>query len=225
MEGLFITGTDTVIGKTIVCGLLARFLSEQGKAVVTQKWIQTGCDGFLEDIESHWAIMGIDGTSLASHKEAICPYCFKLPASAHLAAEQEGAIIDPEHIKDCYHRLEGAFESVLVEGLGGVLVPYSRTALVVDIVAELGLEVCVVAQNKLGAINHTLLTIEALKRRDLKIVGVIYNSCLGQDRRITADNPRIIEDLTGIRSLGVLPWMTDTNRLYEAFMPIGQILC
>jgi dethiobiotin synthetase len=222
MSGVFITGTDTEVGKTVVCGLLARYLMDQGQRVITQKWIQTGAQGFSEDLLAHLSFMGKGRADIEPYASSVCPYLFERPASAHLAAEYEQAVIEPIRIKQAYHILTEAFDTVLVEGLGGALVPYSRDALVLDIVTELALPVCVVVHNKLGAVNHTLLTLEALRTRGLHCLGLIYNDCPGQDDFVVQDNPRIIQDITGKSSLGNVPWLDDHEQLVDAFNTIGQ---
>lgn len=224
MKGLFITGTDTAVGKTVVCGLLAAHLRQAGARVVTQKWIQTGCSGFSEDIETHLRFMGLERRELGVAENVVCPYTFPLAASPHLAAEAAGQTIDPEHIKACYLKLAERYDRVLVEGLGGVAVPYSRDSLVLDLVVDLELPVLVVVQNKLGAINHTLLTVEALQQRRLRTVGLVFNSCPGEDPRISQDNPRVVAELTGQPCLGTLPWQRDHRGLTNSFRPLGKAI-
>jgi dethiobiotin synthetase len=223
MKAVFVTGTDTEVGKTLVCGLLARYLNEQGLRVVTQKWIQTGSvDDIPEDIASHLCLMDRDASHIASFRSDVCPYQLALPASAHLAGEAEERTIDPERIKQSTLNLIQAFDRVVVEGLGGALVPYSRDGLVIDIVKMLDLPVVVVARNRLGAINHTLLTIEALLARGLKILGVVFNGSEYENACIAQDNPQIVADLTGQRILGSLPWTKELYALHDAFEPIGE---
>ena len=224
MKGLFITGTDTAVGKTVVCGLLAAYLQEAGARVVTQKWIQTGCTGFSEDIETHLRFMGLDRQALEAGEDLICPYTFPLAASPHLAAEAAGQTIDPEHLKACYLKLANRYDRVLVEGLGGAAVPYSRDSLVLDLVVDLELPVLVVVQNKLGAINHALLTVEALRQRGLRTVGLVFNSCPGEDPRIVQDNPRIVAELTGQPCFGTLPWQRDHRGLTNSFRSLGKAI-
>ena len=114
------------------------------------------------------------------------------------------------------------FDCVIVEGVGGVLVPYDDRGLVIDIAAELALPVLIVARNRLGAVNHTLLTVEAVRNRRMKIIGIVYNSDAGgSDPLIEKDNPRIIEEISGETTLGSLPRLEDNERLYAAFVPIG----
>lgn len=223
MKAVFVTGTDTEVGKTVVCGLLARFLLDAGYNVVTQKWIQTGCVSFPADIAVHLELMGKSRKDIKDFLPDICPYRFSFPASAHLAAELEGKKIEPEKIKDSFYKLRKNFEFVITEGIGGALVPFNRSALVIDIAAELDLPVLLVAANKLGAINHTLLTIEALKARGLKILGVVFNSRREKtDELILADNQQIIKTFSGEEISGRLPWSQDLSLLHKAFVPIGK---
>ena len=221
-KGIFITGTDTEVGKTVVTGLLAQYLLGKTWSVITQKWVQSGCEGFPEDIAVHLHWMGRTREGIANYQEAVCPYVFALPASAHLAAEAQGRAIDLAVIKQAYERLAARFEWVLVEGMGGALVPYSRKALLLDLVDELDLPVLIVAKNKLGAINHTLLTIEAIQARGLTVLGIVFNGPEHEPDAISEDNPKIIEDLADVKVLGTLPWTQDEALLAEAFKSIGR---
>ena len=224
MKGLFITGTDTAVGKTVVCGLLAAHLRRAGDRVVTQKWIQTGCTGFSEDIETHLRFMGLERRALGADEDFVCPYIFPLAASPHLAAEAAGQTIDPEHIKACTLKLAERNDRVLVEGLGGVAVPYSRDSLVLDLVVDLELPVLVVVQNKLGAINHALLTVEALQQRRHRNLALFPTTSPGQARRRPQDKPRSHPDDTGHQSLGTLPWQEDRQSLTNSFRPLGKAI-
>ena len=225
MNAVFVTGTDTEVGKTVVCGLLARYLLERNSRVVTQKWIQTGSPAFSTDIASHLRSMKKTKKDVQPRLSDMAPYTFRFPASAHLAAKLEQKRISPAKIKKSFTRLTKDFDLVIVEALGGVLVPYNKKKLVVDIAEELKLPAIIVAKNTLGAINHTLLTIEALKQRNMKILGIIFNEqAKKEDQVILKDNPKIIKSLTGENILGMLPWQKDSELLYKAFRPIGKKL-
>ena len=221
MKAVFVTGTDTEVGKTVVCGLLARHLLDKGCNAVTQKWIQTGSRGFPEDIGVHLKLMGKTKADIKKYLSYIAPYMFRLPASAHLAAASQEKSISAAKIKNCFKKLAEDFDFVVVEGIGGALVPFNKKRLVIDIAVELGLPVIIVAKNKLGAINHTLLTIEAVRARGLKILGIIFNGqAVKEDKTVLEDNPKIIKALAGERILGNLPWSKDKDLLYRAFAPI-----
>ena len=202
MKALFVTGTDTGVGKTIVCGLLGRFLSNNGYRAIIQKWIQAGSNNFPKNVN-------------------VC-YTFKYPASPHLAAGLEKRRINAGKIKKSFKFLKKGFDFVIVEGIGGALVPFNEKRLVIDIAKELYLPVLIVVANKLGAINHSLLTIEAVKRRNMKIMGVIFNNRYkSADKIILEDNAKIVKALSGEKILGILPYCKDRNKLHKAFLPIG----
>ncbi len=220
MKGIFVTGTDTGVGKSIITGLLAKYLREKGYKVVTQKWVQTG-SRLSADINLHLKIMGVAKGAIKDHLDCVCPYIFKLPASPHLAAKAENRKINITRIKQSFKSLSSKFDFVIVEGIGGALVPVNDKRLVIDIARELGLPVLIVAQNKLGAINHILMTIEVLKQRKMKILGILFNNCPGQNKLILQDNPEIIRKMTQQKILGVLPWNKRLDLLYKKFLPIA----
>ncbi|MBI5124410.1 MAG: dethiobiotin synthase [Candidatus Omnitrophica bacterium] len=187
VRAIFVAGTDTGVGKTVVTSLLARSLMEDGYNVATQKWVETGRTG---------------------RSDAHTPYILKMAASPHLAARMEKKSIRISKIENSLKRLSRDFDIVIIEGSGGLLVPLNEKTLLIDIVKKLSLEVVLVAHNRLGAINHTLLSIEALKRRNIKIIGVIFNTVSKkEDNLVLKDNPRIIKKLTGVEVLGSLPYI------------------
>lgn len=223
MKGIFITGTDTGIGKTVVAGVLGRYLSDRGYNVITQKWIETGSKGRPADVDAHLKLMKKRREEIKDYLPYVSPYAFRFASSPHLAAKLERKRIEPEVIKRSYRFLSERFDTVIVEGTGGALVPFSRKKLVIDIAKELNLVILIVAGNKLGAINHTLLTIEAMKKRNMKIAGIIFNNLSSKSEGIILkDNTRIIKALTGEAILGILPRLRDKELLYKAFIPIGK---
>jgi dethiobiotin synthetase len=227
MRAIFVAGTDTGIGKTVICGCLARYILEKGYSVITQKWIQTGCSSRdSSDIKLHFKIMcrnpNYPYLISKTHKNHILPYIFKYPASAHLASKFENVRVNKNKIIKSFKILSRKFDFVIVEGIGGVLVPFNEKQFVIDIVKELGLPVLLVVGNRLGAINQALLSIEALILREIEILGLIFNNFKKEDRTILEDNPRIIKVLSKQRIFGVLPYGSSYQRLYETFIPIGE---
>lgn len=220
---IFITGTDTGVGKTVVTGCLARYLFEKGYNVITQKWIQTGCDSFSNsDIAMHLKIMGSRATAIKEYLPYAAPYLFETAHSPHLASKIKGRGISADKISKSFNFLSRHFDFVIVEGVGGALVPFTDKRLVIDVVKELDLPVVIVASNKLGAINHTLLTIVALRARGIKILGIVFNNAKGEDRRILKDNPRVIKALTGENIFGIMPWEPARGKLYARFVPVAE---
>ena len=189
----FVTGIDTDAGKSIVTGVLARALSARGERVITQKFIQTGCDGLSEDIETHRRIMGI-GLLPEDEDGTTCPIVFTYPASPHLAAAIDGRDIDLTLIGRSTEKLLQKFDTVLIEGAGGLYVPLLEAYQTIDYVAEHGLPVVLVTSPRLGSINHTLLSFEAIKTRDIALDTVLYNLYpTVEDKTIQEDTMKYIK--------------------------------
>jgi len=226
VKGIFVTGTGTGVGKTVVCGLLAGFLRARGMRVTTQKWVETGVTDGPSDIDVHRRLMGGPGPPHEPSAADRCPYRFSLPASPHLAAAREGRRVDPAVIEAAYRRLAESHDLVLVEGAGGFLVPLSEEWLTGDLVARIGLPVLVVAGNRLGAVNDALLAVEAVRRRGIPLVGIVFNRLPGEgeDTRteVLADNPRIVGEIARAPVLGEVPPLSDPERGAEAFAPVGR---
>jgi dethiobiotin synthetase len=216
MKAIFVAGTDTGVGKTLVTGLLGRYFIDKGKNVITQKWVATGR---ADDIKNHWRIMGFIPQE---SRELILPYTFKLAASPHLAAGYEQKLINKKKIKRSFLTLLQRYDVVVVEGTGGLLVPINRRSLLIDIVKELKLPVLLVSRNKVGTINHTLLSIEALRKRRIPVIGVVFNNLSKTKKIILEDNQKIIRKISGIPVLGTLPRSNNINILRNRFKTIGD---
>lgn len=192
MSTYFITAIDTDAGKTIVTGLLGKYLKDKKADVMTMKLSQTGCEEVSEDIEKHRELMGEELRAEDKTGET-CPYLFKFPASPHLAAEMEGRLIDPERLIQSIHSIEGKYQEVLVEGVGGLMVPINQDVLVADFIQKHDFPVILVTSGRLGSINHTLLTLEVLKNRGISVYGVIYNHYPVTAPEITADSGFVLK--------------------------------
>jgi dethiobiotin synthetase len=194
MSIYFITGIDTGIGKSFAAGLAARFLSRRENFVVTQKIVQTGVTGTIaDDILLHRRLMEIE--PLAEDLDGTtCSYLFKFPASPHLAAERENRMIDPARITSATKRLLEKFDIVLLEGAGGLFVPLQRNYLIADYVRELQYPVILVTSGRLGSINHTLLTFDAITHRNIPFAGIVFNRFPECDRVIQNDTLRLFRN-------------------------------
>ncbi|HID43673.1 MAG TPA: dethiobiotin synthase [Archaeoglobaceae archaeon] len=221
-KAIFIAGTDTEVGKTLVTGLLAHYLSNRGLEVVTQKWIQTGCSNSSSDIKMHLEIMGRKISEYRKIFQMISPYILKFPASPHLSVRFQKVRISKKRIKSSLFKLCSLFELVLVEGTGGLLVPFNSKELILDVVEELNLPILLVVGNRLGAINHSLLSIESIRGRNLKLIGLIFNNLsFKTNRLILRDNSFIAEKISRVRVLGTLPRFEGKNYPYQEFASIG----
>ncbi|MCM1077609.1 MAG: dethiobiotin synthase [Bacteroides sp.] len=185
-QAYFISGIDTDAGKSYVTGYLAARLMKEGKRVVTQKFIQTGNVGFSEDIDLHRRIMGID--PLPEDKDhTTAPVIFSYPASAQLAARIDGREIDLSVIDRATETLCERYDIVLIEGAGGLMVPITDDFFTIDYVSSRKLPLILVTNGVLGSINHTILSLEAIKARGIRLAAVIYNEHFDSDRIIGAD--------------------------------------
>lgn len=216
MKAIFITGTDTGVGKTLVAGLLAGYLIGKGKKVITQKWVATGK---ADDIRAHRALAG---SPLRERRDLVLPYAFRLAASPHLAARHERRVIGPERIRRSFRELSLRYDVVIVEGTGGVLVPVNRGTLLIDIVKDLGMSALLVVGNKIGAINHALLSIEALKKRGVPLIGIVFNDLPGTKKLILDDNRKLIGEMSGVTVFGGLPRSDKVKDLKRRFRAIGD---
>ena len=160
---LFVSGIDTDTGKSYATGYLAKLWNGQGIRTITQKLIQTGNDGLSEDIELHRRI----GLTM--------PEIFSYPCSPHLAAEIDKRPVDFDKIERATRRLSETYDAVLLEGAGGLMVPLTRDLLIIDYIARRHYPLIFVTSGKLGSINHTLLSLEAIARRNIRLHTVVYN--------------------------------------------------
>jgi dethiobiotin synthetase len=192
MSTYFISAIDTDAGKTIITGMLPRYLKETGRDVITMKMAQTGCTEYSEDIETHRKIMGLPMLSEDTNSET-CPYLFKFPASPHLAADMECTRIDEDGIQHAIQNIEMQYRDVFVEGVGGLMVPVNDEVMVVDFIQRHHYPVILVTSGRLGSINHTLLSLEVMKNRGIDVYGVIYNHYPVTAPEITSDSANVIK--------------------------------
>ena len=171
---IFVSGIDTDVGKSIATGFYANRLMQQGFSVITQKMIQTGCQGIAEDILTHRKLQGIELTEEDLQGQT-CPYLFDYPCSPHLAADLAGKQIDPNKITLATEILAKKYDYVLLEGAGGLAVPYNQEQTTLDYIQQQGYPVILVSSGKLGSINHTLLSLFACQQYGIEIKSLIYN--------------------------------------------------
>ncbi|MBI5149992.1 MAG: adenosylmethionine--8-amino-7-oxononanoate transaminase [Candidatus Omnitrophica bacterium] len=204
MKGIFITATDTGVGKTIATLVLATLLREQGHDVGVMKPVQCG---------------GVDAVFLKKSLQISDPLaeinpCFaREPLSPHLAFKREKREIDVKKILAAYGRLKQKHDIVLVEGAGGLMVPLRDDYFVADLARDMDLELIIVARLGLGTINHTLLTIEQARGQGLQVRGVLFSEAYNRKRGIPEKtNPDIIRRLGNVPVLGTIPWLKSLRR-------------
>ncbi len=202
MAGVFVTGTDTDVGKTFVTRLLARGLRAAGVDVGVMKPAETGVppEGPM-DARALIAAAGVDDPV-----DRVCPLQFDLPAAAEASARFGSRTVELAPVLEAWEMLSARHEFMLVEGAGGLLVPFDSKSSMADLSATLDLPLLIVARASLGTINHTLLTLEACERRDRPIVGVVISHATGVLSDPDARNLELLREALGERLIGeVLP--------------------
>lgn len=189
---LFVTGIGTDVGKSYATGWLARQLASGGGSVITQKFIQTGNIGRSEDIEVHRRIMGIPMQEV-DISLLTAPVIYSYPASPDLAARIDARPLDLTLIDKASETLSARYDTVLIEGAGGIMVPLMDDYLTIDYIADRQLPVIVVTNGKLGSVSDTLLTLDAIKNRGIILSALVYNPYFDKDKTIAADSSRYMQ--------------------------------
>ncbi len=206
-KGIFITATDTGIGKTTATLILARLLRNKGVKVGVMKPVQCGGEdaAFLKR-----------SLRLEEKIEQINPYFAKESLSPNIAFKRAGISIDIKKILSAYEFLLSVHDFVIVEGAGGLLVPLKKDYFIADLIKEMGLDIIVVARSGLGTINHTLLTVNQARQLGINVIGVLFNDVvLSSEGVCKATNPGIINELGAVDILGEIPYLKDYHCIAE----------
>lgn len=206
-RGLFITGTDTGVGKTLIACGLAALLKKRGYKVGVMKPAETGCAEKNGKLFPQDAFYLQQASGCDDPLERICPYRLWLPLAPSVAAAKERLKIDTSLIVNLYKEISSVHDITLVEGAGGLLVPLLPRYTYADLARAMELPLLVVAANRLGAINHLLLTIEHASCRGLKVLGYVFNR-LSNETSLAADSNRAaLLSLTAVTCLGEIPYV------------------
>lgn len=211
-RGIFVTGTDTGVGKTIVAATLARLLRMNGVNVGVMKPVTSGCreeDGRLVSDDA-LLLCQAAGCSVSAD---VAPYCLREALAPAEAARIDGVRIDFAELKAAFKRLASTYDYVIVEGAGGLMVPLSGGMLVADLARELELPLLVVARPGLGTINHTVLTCFSAQQLGLQVAGVIVNGMPEHPGLAEKGAPHQIGSLCGASVLGIWPRRTEVDEM------------
>ncbi len=220
---IFVTGTDTDVGKTVIVACLSSSLIRAGKKVTVYKPVQ--CGDLLKGNLKSPDLALVKELSGISDEDLVNDFSFSLAASPHLAAEHDNTKVDIETIKNHTKSLLKSYDVVIIEGAGGLIVPLTRTYTILDLIEDLSVPVLIVSRASLGTINHTSLTINALKALEIPILGVILNYFKGGI--IEEDNKKIISTLNNVPILGIIPFsenIKDLAKDFEKYVNIEKIL-
>lgn len=206
LPSVFITGTDTGVGKTVVSALLGLIYQAAGLTVGYLKPVETGAakvgDELIPaDAKFVTAVLGLEDEPI----EMLCPYRYEQPVSPHLAVILSKRPVKSPNILECFNYLDRRYDAVIVEGAGGLLVPVSPNYMIADMVRDLGLPLLITARPGLGTINHTLLTVAAALQAELYVEGVVINRYPENPGLVERNNPKAIAEYSGIPVLALVP--------------------
>lgn len=209
-KGFFITGTDTGIGKSVVTAGLAGALRLRGLDVGVMKPVQSGGKWVDGKLVSEDALFSMQAAQIQDSLQEVNPVCLEAPLAPALAAFKAKYTINLDILTKAYKSLQAKHQLMLVEGAGGICVPLlDNSFLVADLIKYWDLPIIIVARGSLGTINHTLLTIEYARNFGLEIVGFLLNGSVDYQESLT--NGEIIQEISKIPLLGIIPWLNDVS--------------
>jgi dethiobiotin synthetase len=208
-EGVFITGTDTEVGKTLIAAGLVVTLQDQGIDVGVMKPLESGAPSFESAPIPKDAFYLKEISGIQDDLDLINPYCFQAPLAPGVAAEREGVEVDLQRIKGAYEELKGRHTFMVVEGAGGLMVPIAKETLLPELIKLLDLPLLVVTRSSLGTINHTLLSLAYCQQEGLDVVGLIISKSTPHVDPAEDSNSQLIAQFSKAPLLGAFPYLRD----------------
>ena len=219
-HGVFVTAIDTGVGKTVVSVGLVEALLATGKSVAVMKPVASGCERTEQGLRNEDAQRLMRASGLSVPYSRVNPYAFEAPVAPHIASQYQGIEIEMPVIESAFVQLQKTADSVVVEGIGGWLVPVNATQTMADVAQALDLPVVLVVAVRLGCLNHALLTAAAIRRSGLTLSGWVANrldsNCLQVEENITALSKRLDAPL-----LADLPLEKDEQALRQCARSIN----
>lgn len=225
---LFVTGTDTGVGKTVLSLLLMQFFYEWGYSPFYLKPAQTGCRDPQDGDSDARFIYGHVKALKGQYPGDSVVYCLRTPKAPYFAARDEAREIDFAKIQAVVEEKSSLYAPLIIEGAGGLFVPVTEKLMVIDMIQMTGARPIIAARVGLGTINHTLLTVEALRRRGMEAVGIILldGGKEATHPKMIGENIEAIEKGSGIKVGGVIGRIADfTNPPRHCYLPLEKILC
>jgi dethiobiotin synthetase len=213
-KGIFITGTDTGVGKTFVAAGLIKAFRESGFNVCPMKPVETGCRMKRGKCVPGDTLKLVKASGVHEASDVINPYRFKQPLAPSVAAELENVTLKKRKILKAFNYLFSKYDVTIIEGAGGIMVPVYKNYFFLDLIKDMNVPLLIVSRPGLGTINHTLLTIKAAKSRGINILGVIINYATKISKGLPEKtNPEIIEKLGRVAVLGIIAYSEHTKKL------------
>lgn len=226
IQNLFVAGTDTGVGKTVLALLMMQFFLAKGCNPFYLKPVQTGCKNANDaDSDAKFIYSHVESLNGKQPAESVI-YCFKNPKAPLYAAIDDGRSIDLSKIERVVSQKAETHFPVILEGAGGVLVPVAGKKLMADMISLVNGTLVIAARAGLGTINHTLLTIEAMEKRGIKPFGIVFIDAGEKETppEMIRENKSAIEDISGIKVAGVVSRIHDFSRpLHDCYKPLIKL--
>ena len=214
-KGVFITGTDTGVGKTFFACKLAALLRDSGYRVGVMKPAESGCAEREGKLYPEDATLLKKASASQDPLDKICPYQFREPLAPNVAAQREGITLDIDRLIDVYNEISSTHDITLVEGAGGLMVPLLPSYTYADFARVLKLPVLVIAANRLGVINHLVLTLEHARCKGLSVLGYVLNRLESGASLAAETNREALSTLTAVICAGELPYVAPSEDAYN----------
>ncbi len=227
---LFITGTDTNVGKTVITGALSIYLRSKGVSVGVMKPVESGCLSGVRSTGKNRLLTKSDSLYLKEMAgckddlDLINTYAFEAPLAPGIAADLEGVEISFDRILENFNKLNLIHDVLLIEGAGGLFVPLGQKRFVSDLIQLMEAPALVVARAGLGTINHTLLTLSCLKQKKISVAGIILNHHLEEEDPSTPHNPNALKSATTTPLWGFFPHLKDIRNTAETLAAVENYL-
>ena len=209
MKSLFVTGTDTGIGKTCISAGIALALKKSGVNVGVMKPFMCGIEQKTGSADDDVTTL-TNAANVIDPRELVNPFFFPIPASPYTAAKNSGTKININHVLDSYEKLSKVHDVILVEGIGGIMTPILKNFSVIDLIKELHTNTLIVTSSKIGTVNHTVMTCKLCKNLEIPVKGLIINNFDSEGYPIL-ELERDLSDLTDLPILCSLPHVNDFN--------------
>ena len=209
MKSLFVTGTDTDVGKTCVTASIVNYLSKMDVDVGVMKPFASGYKANTDSVSEDVEIL-MKYSSVNDPVNLINPYYFEIPTSPYDACKQLNLEIDMSKVINSYNKLSSIHDVVIVEGIGGIMTPLTKNYFLSDLISDLHLNSIIVAGSKIGSVNHIMLTYEHAKRKNLKLNGFVINQTVSNGYELSNLRHQI-HDLTGEIIHGAIPYQNSFN--------------
>ncbi|MCK5594771.1 dethiobiotin synthase [bacterium] len=226
-KGVFITGTDTEVGKTIVAGGLARIFRGMGINVGVMKPVETGGEYKKDKLVGKDTEYLIRMSKISDTYSHINPYILRRPLAPYVAAKLEEKRIQKKKILASFRNLTNKYDFLIVEGCGGFLVPITSSYMVSDLAGDMKLPVIIVVRAGLGSINHALLTLDHARRSEIEVIGIIINKTDRNTQMSEKTNPQVIKTFGKVPILGIIPYISERRNIdsiVNKYVDIEKIL-